>query len=375
MQVALLDLKAQYKTIRDEIRAAVDKVLEDQQLILGPEVKELEDKIAVYSQAKHAIGVASGTDALLVALMGIGLQPGDEVITTPYTFFATAGAISRLGAIPKFVDIDPITYNISPAAIEKAIGPKTKAIMPVHLYGQCADMDEIMAIAKKHKLYVIEDSAQSIGSEYKGKRSGSIGDIGCFSFFPSKNLGGLGDGGMIVTNNDELAEKMRILRVHGSKPKYYHKVIGVNSRLATIQAAALLVKLKYLDQWTEARQRNAGLYTKLLKEAGLDKKLTLPFAREDGRHIYNQYVLRVPDRDACRKFLTDAGIGNEVYYPVPMHRQECYSFLGYGVGSIPESEKAANETVAVPIYPELTAEQIAYVVQKLGEYVGAAKAV
>lgn len=375
MQVALLDLKAQYKTIRDEIRAAVDKVLEDQQLILGPEVKELEDKVAVYSQVKHGIGVASGTDALLVALMAIDLKPGDEVITTPYTFFATAGAISRLGGIPKFVDIDPLTYNIDPLQIEKAIGPKTRAIIPVHLYGQMAEMDPIMEIAKKHKLYVIEDGAQAIGSEYKGRRSGSIGDIGCFSFFPSKNLGGLGDGGMIVSKHDDLAEKMRILRVHGSKPKYYHKVIGVNSRLATIQAAALLVKLKHLDNWTEARQRNADLYTKLFKEADLDNKIVLPTAHATNRHIYNQYVIRVPQRDACRKFLTDNGIGNEVYYPVPMHLQECYASLNLGVGSIIQAEKAANETIAVPIYPELNNDQIKYVVEKVGEFVGNLKPV
>lgn len=372
MQVALLDLKAQYRTIRDEIRAAVDKVLEDQQLILGPEVKELEDKVARYSQAKHGIGVASGTDALLVALMAIDLKPGDEVITTPYTFFATAGAIARLGGVPKFVDIDPATYNIDPAKIEAAITSKTRAIIPVHLYGQCAEMDPINEIAKKHKLTVIEDAAQSIGSEYKGKRSGNLGDMACFSFFPSKNLGGLGDGGMIVTNNDELAEKIRILRVHGSKPKYYHKVVGVNSRLATIQAAALLVKLKYLDSWTDARQKNADKYRKLFTDAGLTAKVTMPTAQEYNRHIYNQFVIRVPQRDACRKFLTDAGIGNEVYYPVPMHTQECFAYLGYKPGSIPQAEKAANETVAVPIYPELTDEQLAYVVQKVGEFVAQA---
>lgn len=369
MQVPLLDLKAQYKAIRDEVRAAVDKVLEDQQLILGPEVKELEEKIARYSRAKHGIGVASGTDALLVSLMAIELKPGDEVITTPYTFFATAGAISRLGGIPKFVDIDPVTYNLDPAQIERAITQKTRAIIPVHLYGQCADMDPILEIAQRHGLFVIEDAAQAIGAEYKGRRAGSMGHFGCFSFFPSKNLGGLGDGGMIVTNDDALAEKVRVLRVHGSKPKYYHKIIGVNSRLATIQAAALIVKLKYLDGWTTGRQRNAALYNRLFQEAGLEDHVTLPVALAHNRHIYNQYVIRVPERDTCRQYLTEQGIGNEVYYPVPMHRQECYASLGYAQGSLPESERAAQETLALPIYPELSETQIGYVVEKIAAFV------
>ena len=366
VQVPLLNLKAHYAPIREEIRAAVDRVLDHQQFILGPEVKELEQQIAAYSQTAHGIGVASGTDALLVALMAIDLKEGDEVITTPYTFFATGGAISRLGATPVFVDIDPATFNIDPAQIEAAIGARTRAIIPVHLYGQCADMDPIMEIARKHKLFVIEDAAQAIGAEYKGRRAGSIGDFGCFSFFPSKNLGGLGDGGMVVTGNDELAEKTRILRVHGSKPKYYHKVVGVNSRLATIQAAALLVKLPYLDSWTARRQENAALYNRLLHEAGLDDVITRPVvAHEGNRHIYNQYVLRIPQRDAGREFLKANGVGNEVYYPIPLHRQECYASLGYQPGSLPQAEQAAEESLAVPIDPELTEEQITYVVDRL----------
>ncbi len=368
MKVPLLDLKAQYASIREPVRAAVDAVLEHQQFILGPEVRELEARVAAYSDTVRGIGVASGTDALLVSLMGLGVGPGDEVITTPYTFFATAGSVSRLGAVPRFVDIDPVTYNIDPALIEAAITPRTKAIIPVHLYGQCAEMEDILAIARKHGIAVIEDAAQAIGARYKDRPAGSMGDAGCFSFFPSKNLGGLGDGGMIVTRDEVLADKMATLRVHGGKPKYYHSVIGVNSRLATIQAAALLVKLDHLDAWTEGRRTNAARYTRLFAEAGLTDAIALPVEREYNRHIYNQYVIRVPDRDACRKYLSDNGIGNEVYYPGPLHRQECYAELGFAEGSLPHAEKAAAETLALPIYPELTDEQAAYVVETLAGF-------
>ena len=374
-QVPLLDLQAQYEQIRHDIREAVDRVLEHQKFILGPEVAALEKDVAAYSQVGQGIGVASGTDALLVGLMALGIGPGDEVITTPYTFFATAGSISRLGATPRFVDIDPVTYNLNPSEIEAAITERTRAVLPVHLYGQCADMDAIGAIARKHDLAVIEDAAQAIGAEYKGRRAGSMGTLGCFSFFPSKNLGGIGDGGMIVTDDQALADAIRVLRVHGSKPKYYHKVIGVNSRLATIQAAALQVKLRYLDEWTAARQRNAERYRQLFREKGLDGQIGLPAALEHSRHIYNQFVIRVPRRDACRAFLQENGIGNEVYYPVPLHLQECYESLGYTEGSMPHAEKAAEETLALPIYPELTDDQASRVVETLARFVEGHKAV
>lgn len=369
MQVPLLDLRAQYKTIEPEVRAAIDTVLESQYFIMGPQVKSLEEKVAKYTNCKHAIACASGSDALLLALMAMDIRPGDEVITTPYTFFATAGAIARLNARTVFVDVDPRTYNIDPNLIEKAVTSKTRAIIPVHLYGQSADMDPIMETAKHHGLKVIEDGAQAIGTEYKGRRVGSIGDFGCFSFFPSKNLGGIGDGGMITTNNDEYADKLRVLRLHGSKPKYYHKIVGTNSRLDTVNAAVLEVKLGHLDKWSAARKANADWYTSVFTKAGLaDRQIQTPYEGPDGRHIYNQYVIRAKDRDGLQKHLKDAGIGNEVYYPVPLHIQECFADLGYKQGDCPVSEEAAKETVAIPIYPELTTDQKQYVVDTIKKF-------
>ena len=365
MNIPLLDLKAQYATIKDEIKTAIDDVLESQYFILGPKVGQFEQEIAKYCHVQHAVGVASGSDALLLAMMAIDVGYGDEVITTPYTFFATAGSISRLGAQPVFVDIDPKTYNINPDLIEKQITKRTKAIIPVHLYGQCADMDPILEIAQRHNLYVIEDAAQAIGAEYKGKKAGSIGHIGCLSFFPSKNLGGYGDGGMVITNDAELAEKIRVLRVHGAKSKYYHSVIGCNSRLDALQAAVLSIKLKYLDGWSEKRRKNAEIYNQLFA-ADVDVVLphveayNYPVAKRRGEalvHIYNQYIIRAKRRDALREFLRKHSIGTEIYYPVSLHLQKCYADLGYGQGDFPESERAVEETLALPIYPELTYEQ------------------
>jgi dTDP-4-amino-4,6-dideoxygalactose transaminase len=376
MGVPLLDLKAHHEPLHKEIMAALEQVFRSQAFILGPEVTKLEERVASYSQARHGIGVSSGTDALLLALMAIGVGSGDEVITTPYSFFATAGAVARLGAKPVLVDIDPKTYNIDPSKIDKAITSKTKAIIPVHLYGQCADMAPILELAQRHNLKVIEDAAQAIGAEYRdGRRAGSMGTVGCFSFFPSKNLGGLGDGGMIVTNDADLAERIKVLRVHGSKPKYYHKLIGGNFRLDTIQAAVLNVKLNYLDDWTRRRQENAKRYEVLVQQSGLAQKgrVQLPQAvyRESGckhYHIYNQFVLRVERRDALVASLKEKGIGSEIYYPVPFHLQECFRYLGYKPGDFPESERAAKETIAIPIYPELTAAQQAEVVGAVEAY-------
>lgn len=367
--VPLLDLKAQYLTIREEIHAAMDRVIESQHFILGPEVEALEREVASYSHCQYGIGVSSGTDALLVALMAIDLRPGDEVITTPYTFFATAGSIARLGGRPVFVDIDPRTYNIDPAGIEAVITPRTKAIMPVHLYGQMADMDPIMAIARRHNLYVIEDAAQAIGAEYKGRRAGSIGHLGCFSFFPSKNLGGFGDGGMVTTSDPDLADKVKLLRGHGARPKYHHKVVGGNFRLDALQAAVLRVKLKYLDRWIEDRQRNAEIYRRFFSEIEFAHDATprpgivLPHDSGYGRHIYNQFVIRTTLRDDLMIQLKDHQIGCEVYYPVPLHLQECFSSLGYEVNDFPISEYATQETLALPIFPELTQVMIDNVVR------------
>ena len=363
--VPLLDLKAQYATIREEVRAAVDRVLESQYFILGPEVEALEAEVAAYCQCRYGIGVSSGSDALLVALMAIDLQPGDEVITTPYTFFATAGAIARLGAKPVFVDIDPATYHIDPARLEAAVTPRTRAILPVHLYGQMADMDPVMVVAERHGLYVIEDAAQAIGAEYKGRRAGSIGHMGCFSFFPSKNLGGVGDGGMVTTNDPALADRLKLLRGHGARPKYHHKVVGGNFRLDALQAAVLRVKLPYLDGWTAARQRNADFYRRLFAESGLaaDDQILLPVDAGYGRHIYNQFVIRTVRRDALASYLKEQQIGSEVYYPLPMHLLECFAGLNLPAGTFPASEAAAQETLALPIYPELSGEMLQRVVQ------------
>ncbi len=373
MQVPLLDLKAQYATVKDELLAAIAEVMESQHFILGPKVEECEKAVAKYSACQFAVGVTSGSDALLACLMAENIGPGDEVITTPYTFFATVGAISRLGAMPVFVDIDPVTYNMDVTQIAAKITKKTRAIMPVHLYGQMADMDPIMALAETHKLVVIEDAAQAIGSEYEGRRAGSIGHYGCFSFFPSKNLGAAGDGGMIVTNDAQRADKLKVLRAHGSKPKYYHKVVGGNFRLDALQAAIVSTKLPHLDSWTAGRQRNAKTYDHLFAETGSTETSTessrigLPKVVTN-RHIFNQYVIRVPRRDQLQAYLKNRGVGTEVYYPVPMHIQECFAYLGYKGGAFPQSETVANETLALPIYPELSDAQLRYVVKSVRDF-------
>lgn len=382
MKIPLLDLQAQYQEIKLEINAAIAKVLSHQKFIMGPEVAELEFEIAQYCGVKHAVACASGSDAILLSLMAAGVSYGDAVVTTPYTFFATAGAISRLGATPVFVDIDPRTYNIDPNCIEDVFNregiyksritnhkTQIKAIVPVHLYGQMVNMSAVMEIARRYNVVVVEDAAQAIGAEIKGRRAGSIGDFGCFSFFPSKNLGCMGDGGMITINDDVYAEKLRILRVHGSKPKYYHKIIGCNSRLDTIQAAILRVKLRKLDEWTAARQQNALWYDSMFKTTGLlDRHVILPHVVSGARHIYNQYVLRVKERDGLLRHLKDNNIGTEIYYPVPLHLQECFSALGYHVGDLPNAEAATNETLAIPVYPELAEGQRVQVVESIMKY-------
>lgn len=374
MQVPLLDLKAQYATIKVEIEAAIAEVMESQHFILGPKVEQCEKAVAKYSNCSHAIGVSSGSDALLACLMAENIGPGDEVITTPYTFFATVGAIARVGATPVFVDIDPISYNIDASEISSKVTRKTRAVIPVHLYGQMAHMDSIMDVAREHNLVVIEDAAQAIGAESNGRRAGSIGHYGCFSFFPSKNLGAAGDGGMIVTNDAQRAEKLKVLRGHGSKPKYYHKVIGGNFRLDAIQAAIVSAKLPHLDSWTEGRQRNAKCYDHLFAQAGLnaetpgDGHVVLPTLTAN-RHIFNQYVIRTPQREKLQSTLQKRGIGTEVYYPVPMHLQECFAYLGHGEAAFPESERAAKETLALPIYPELSEAQLGYVVECVRDFI------
>ena len=386
MKVPLLDLKSQYLSMKDELDAALIGVAESTAYIMGPAVKKLEEEMTQFLGCKYAVGVSSGTDALLLALMAIGVGKDDEVIMPTYSFFATAGVVARLNAVPVFVDSDPVTFNIDPSQIEAKITSKTKAIIPVHLYGQSADMEPIMAIAKKHGLRVIEDGAQAISVQYKdGRQVGNIGDIGCFSFFPSKNLGCFGDGGLVVTNDDDLIDMIRIMRVHGGKPKYYHKVIGGNFRLDSIQAAVLSVKLPHLNDWSAKRRENAAYYTKLLIEAGLAEeagrikfddrnKVLIPKAVYEGSdlvnyHIYNQYVLRVERRNALRAFLTEKGIGNEVYYPVPFHRQECFAHLGAKDADYPVANCAATDSFAVPIYPELTKEMMEYVVDSIAEFI------
>lgn len=364
VKVPLLDLTMQNGCLRDEIARAMDEVIRSNHFIMGSQVETFEKQVAEYLGVKHAIGVSSGTDALVAALMAVGIQPGDEVITTPFTFFATAGSIARRNARPVFVDIEPDTFNISPKLVEKAITSKTRAIIPVHLFGQSAEMDPIMEVARRFNLKVIEDGAQAIGSKHKGRKVGGIGHLGCFSFFPSKNLGCFGDGGLITTNDGDLAEMCRVMRAHGSKVKYYHTHVGGNFRLDTLQAAILSVKLPHLESWHEGRRRNAAWYDEHL--AGLP--ITLPAVRPHNETIYNQYTIRVPAgrRDALRKHLSDAGIGSEVYYPVPLHRQECFAHLGYKEGSLPHSETAAREVLSIPIYPELTREQMEHVVRAVG---------
>jgi dTDP-4-amino-4,6-dideoxygalactose transaminase len=371
VNVPLLDLKAQYRSIKADVDAAVAEVMEAQHFILGPMVERCETAIARYCGCAHGIGVSSGSDALLVCLMAEGIGPGDEVITTPYTFFATAGAIARVGATPVFVDIDPVTYNIDTSLVACSVTPRTRAIIPVHLYGQMAAMDGVMAIADQHGLAVIEDAAQAIGAEHEGRRAGSIGHYGCVSFFPSKNLGAAGDAGMVVTNDRARAERVRCLRAHGANPKYYHEVLGGNFRLDAIQAAIVSAKLPHLDAWTAARQRHAQQYDRLFAEAGVatagprqDQRIGLPRVVTN-RHIFNQYVIRISDRDRSKAALQARGVATEVYYPVPMHLQECFAYLGYGMGAFPESERAARETLAIPVHPELSQAQARYVVDCL----------
>lgn len=369
MKVPLLDLKEQNEALRPEIEAALGRVLDTNAFILGGEVAELEKELADYCGAKHAIGCASGSDALLLAMMALDVGPGDEVITTPYSFFATVSAITRLGARPVFVDINPETYNLDVEAVADKINERTKAVQPVHLYGQCADMDRLSEICTRAGVPVVEDAAQAIGAEDDGRRAGSMGQIGCFSFYPSKNLGGMGDGGFMATNDDELAERLLALRVHGSKERYYHKWVGLNSRLDGFQGAVLRVKLPHLDAWTDARKANADRYRELFAGVGLEGETSLPVERKNFRHIYNQFVIRVPEnRDDLRAFLTEQGIGTDVYYPVSLHLQECFAYLGYREGEFPESERASRETLALPIYPELKPEQQEYVVKKIAEY-------
>lgn len=357
--IPLLDLRAQYASIRAEVEEAVRRVLESQQCILGPDVAALEDEIAAYCGVKHAIGCGSGTDALLLALRALDIGPGDEVLTTPFTFFATAGAIANVGATPVFADIDPVTFNLDPAAARAVLErrPRIRAILPVHLYGLCADMDEFLAMAAGRGIPVIEDAAQAIGAEYRGRRAGSIGAIGCFSFFPTKNLGGAGEGGILTTNDDRLADRLRALRVHGSRTRYYHDEVGTNSRLDTLQAAILRVKLRRLEEWTARRIAHAGLYTRTLGELGapVQPPQLPPYP---ARHVYHQYVIRAPRRDALREWLARQGIASEIYYPLPLHRQQCFLRLGYAEGVLPRSEQAAREVLALPIYPELEPAQI-----------------
>ena len=385
MQVPLLDLKGQYAPLRAEIEKAIKEVCDEQRFVLGPRVAELEAKVADYCQTKHGLGLSSGTDALLLALMALDIGPGDEVITTPFTFFATAGVVARLGARPFFCDIDPATFNLDPAAVEKAIaercerkgdrlvnratGGTIKALIPVHLYGQMADLDAFMRLAKRHRLAVIEDAAQAIGAALAdGRRAGSIGDVGCLSFFPTKNLGAFGDAGMNVTNDSGLHERMRILRVHGGEPKYYHEVVGGNFRLDELQAAVLVIKLKHLDDWTKARQANAARYDELFRKAELDDAIKVPPRVPGCRHIFNQYVIRTRKRDELRAHLAANGVGTEIYYPVPLHAQRCFAYLEHDPNDFPQAQKAAADVLALPIYPELKPEQLEYVVRQIAGF-------
>ncbi len=382
MQVPLLDLKPQYASLKSEALAAIERVCASQAFILGAEVARLEKDVAAYSQCRFGIGVSSGTDALLLALMALDIGRGHEVITSPYTFFATAGTIARTGARPTFCDIDPVSFNLDPQAVEtfltrgcevragalvnRATGGIVKALMPVHLYGQVADMAPLLALAHRHGLKIIEDAAQAIGAaDPEGHRACSLGDIGCLSFFPTKNLGAFGDAGMCVTQDAVLAERMTVLRVHGGKPKYHHALIGGNFRIDELQAAVLNVKLPHLDAWSAARQRNAAFYDSAFAKAKLGAAVRTPHATPGGRHIYNQYVIRAHNRDALRQHLAERSVGSEIYYPVPLHLQQCFAYLGHAAGEFPNSEAAARETVALPIYPELVPEQLQYVVDSI----------
>jgi dTDP-4-amino-4,6-dideoxygalactose transaminase len=366
MRVPLLDLQGQYAPLRDDLLAAIIRVCDSQRFIGGPEVDGLERELAEFVGVRHAIGVSSGTDALLVALMALGVGPGDEVVTSTFSFFATAGSIVRLGATPTLVDVDPVTFNIDPAAARSAFTSKTRAVMPVHLYGLCADMDPILEAARDAGLAVVEDAAQAIGATYKGRAAGSMGTIGCFSCFPSKNLGGFGDGGFVTTNDDRLAHEIRLLRNHGAEPKYFHKRVGGNFRLDAIQAAVLRVKLPHLAEWSAMRRRNAERYRRLFTDAGLTNAVVLPTCPADREHIFNQYVIRVPRRDQVRARLEAAGIGTEIYYPVPFHLQECFASLGHHAGDFPRAEAAAAEALALPIFGELTEAQQRLVVDAIG---------
>jgi dTDP-4-amino-4,6-dideoxygalactose transaminase len=369
MPVPLLDLEAQYRPLRDAILAAITRVCDSQRFIMGPEIDALERELAAQLGVRHAISVSSGTDALLLALMTLGIGPGDEVVTTTYSFFATAGCVSRVGAKPVLVDIDPLTFNIDPAQAVAAITPRTKAIMPVHLYGLAAELDPLMAAADRAGIAVIEDAAQAIGATYKSRPLGGIGALGCFSFFPSKNLGAFGDAGLLTTNDDALARQARLLRTHGMRPKYYHHVVGANFRMDALQAAILRVKAPHLDAWTEGRRRNAATYRTLFHDAGLDGTIGLPSEPADRLHIYNQFVVRTPERDRLKRHLDEHGIGNEIYYPVPFHLQPCFADLGYARGAFPHAERAAAETLAIPIYGELTDAQQRTVVSTIEQFV------
>jgi dTDP-4-amino-4,6-dideoxygalactose transaminase len=366
MQVPLLDLKAQYATIKDEILQAISEVCESQYFALGPAVEEFEKQIAAYCKSKYAIGVSSGTDALLVSLMALDIKPGDEVITTPFTFFSTAGSVARLGARPVFVDVDPESYNIDPSVIEEKITEKTRAIIPVHLFGQAAQMKAIKKIAKRHNLAVIEDAAQAVGASQDGIMCGNLGDCGCFSFYPTKNLNAFGDGGLVTTNDDGLAEKIRILRDHGQNPKYFYRMIGGNFRLDGIQGAILNVKLKHLDKWNEVRRQNAALYDSNLA----DSPVNAPKIDENNISIYHQYTVTVPERDKLQKFLAENEIGSAIFYPKPLHLQECFSELGYKPGDFPVTERLCNEVLSLPVYPEISSSQIEFVSKMVLKFYG-----
>jgi len=370
MKIPILDLSIQHQQIGSEVEEAIRRVLLSQQFILGPEVRELEAELAAYCHCAESIGCASGSDALLLALMACGIGPGDEVITTPFSFFATVASIVRLGAKPVFVDINQSSFNIDSTRIEAAITERTKAIMPVHLFGQCSEMEIINELASRFNLSVIEDAAQAIGAEYRGRRAGSLGAIGCFSFYPSKNLGGAGDGGLLTTNDPQIAESLRTLRTHGAKKKYFHDQVGINSRLDALQAAILRVKFRYLDQWSEARRENAHRYHALFRDAGLvaSGAVRLPEESPGSLHVFNQFVIRARDRDRLRGWLADQGVGSEVYYPLPLHMQVCFRDLGHRTGDFPESERAAEEALAVPVYPELGVNAQKYVVDAIASF-------
>jgi dTDP-4-amino-4,6-dideoxygalactose transaminase len=367
--VPLLDLKAQYAPLRDEILDVIARVCDSQRFIMGPEITAFEREIASLIGVRHAVAVSSGTDALILALMALGIGPGDEVVTPTYSFFATAGAVARLGATPVLVDVDPATYNAQPDGVAAAITPRTRAILPVHLFGLCADMERLEAIAGRAGVPIVEDAAQAIGATSLGRPAGGMGALGCFSFFPSKNLGAFGDAGLVTTNDAELGRRAELLRNHGMEPKYYHHMIGGNFRMDALQAAVLRVKARHLDGWTEARRANAARYATLFDEAGLLDRVVLPMEPAGMRHIYNQFVVRAPERDRLKAWLDDRGIGNEIYYPVPFHLQPCFSSLGYAQGDFPHAERAANETIAIPIYSELSLEQQRAVVSAIGAFI------